>query len=183
MLNWWIKISASAVLVALLVTLSFQNKSLREGYQEASEKNSLPYVGMFVPEVPTIDSQKHLVRLGAPSNKTQLIFVFNTHCPHCKATIPAVRQVWEGLAHSEEVELVALSQDTELETTQYLDEQSFETSFVSGQSRRFLSLFHATGVPVLMLIDQEGKVVYTKAGEININDAETVISAVSRTGA
>lgn len=168
------------VLLALVAILSLQSRELRERFRAADDKVKYPYVGMHVPELTFSSSLGLPVTLGKSARRDQLLFVFNTHCPYCKASIPAAGSIWQTLANSPNVELVAVSHDGAMETARYLHDFGLNIPFVSINDERSLGLFHATAVPLLVMIGARGTVDFVHVGELNMDVVESVVAMADK---
>ncbi len=156
-------VASTVVLAGLVVALGLQNKTLGERYSQALAQVHFPYTGMYVPEERVHVSDGRDIVLGRPVD-FQVLYFFNTGCPYCKASLPAVVQLNKELAQDERLEFVAVSQDSVPDTTRYFSSNSALLPFVSLPDRRALGLFHVGGVPMLVVIDKSGQVRFVHLG-------------------
>lgn len=98
----WAVAAALAAAVALVAVLGMQRRAQDERYAALLRDTSLPRGRMYVPTftAPTVDGSSVTVGERRDGGK-QVLFLFTTTCPYCKASLPAVREV--ALAAAQEL--------------------------------------------------------------------------------
>lgn len=101
--------AALALASALVVALGWQVMQLREGQRWLVERVDRPYVGMFVPKVAATALDGRALSLGQPQGRRQVLFFFNTTCPHCRASLPQLKLAGRELRRHDGVELIGVA--------------------------------------------------------------------------
>lgn len=154
----WLIVAIIAAAVLVLV-LGYQNRELRRQNLALIEQLIYPYEGMWVPATPARDTAGAPVALGNPASGAQLLYFFNPDCRFCMASNPAVRDIAHALSRSgKQVTLIAVSEAATAASLAYARQQQFAFPVVADMPRRVTRLFHASEVPVLMVIGTDGKV-------------------------
>ena len=88
--------------------------------------------GTFVPPLRLATQRGDSVTLGEPAAGRQLVFVFNTLCPFCQATLPA----WDSLADSVRrldsgIEVIGLAIDSVAKVARYVEGNRLDFPVVS----------------------------------------------------
>lgn len=179
-MNRWFVALIGIAFMSVIVLLSAQNKTLRDRFMQADDKVNFPYLTMFVPITNTSSLDGKLVHLGQATKRSQVIYFFNTRCPHCVASVPAIRKINGLLASDDQTQFLSVSQDSIRETQAYAQKMLMKNiSLVSLPDTRSLALYHAGSVPVLMVVDGTGQIRYTHIGRLNLtDDVSSLISAV-----
>src|SRR5690606_10199908 len=94
MLNRASRAMAAAVPLVLLFVLAVQNRSLRADRTLLIRRSLEPHRGLYVPTfaASAIQGGRLTVGEGAPGS-CQVLLIFTTTCPYCRASIPA----WKSL--------------------------------------------------------------------------------------
>ncbi len=119
---------ALLVAAALVVTLAVQNRTLRTRYNALVKRDRLPYPGLYMPTFQATTLGGELVTIGeVGEDERQLLFVFNTTCPYCRASIPAWRRIAARLdsVGKPAVRMLGISLASEEETRRYVSEHAF----------------------------------------------------------
>lgn len=167
------------VSIVLVVVLGVQNARMSAKLSNAEEKLELPYVGMYVPKTTASDMTGSTVEIGQPAKKVQVLYFFNTTCPYCLASTPAINRIQKTFNNEAAVEFYLISRDQVEETKAYIDKLNITSTTLRLSEMRELSLFHALSVPVLLAIDSGGKVFFSHIGEIDEqDDVDSIVGAV-----
>ncbi|QWP76205.1 TlpA family protein disulfide reductase [Lysobacter sp. K5869] len=160
--------AALALASALVVALGWQLMRLREDQRWLVDRVNLPYVGMFVPQVAATALDGRAVALGQPHGQRQVLFFFNTTCPHCRASLPQLKLAARELRKHAGVELVGVAFATPAQTAAYAREHALDFPLIAvDDDRRTQALFRARRVPSLLVIGGDGRVRYQRVGELN----------------
>jgi len=166
---------------ALVFVLSSRNRELSANYRQLRELSTLPHAGTVVPtfRTATLDGRPVVVGELKDSAARQVLFVFNTTCPFCLATIP----VWKRLADSLErlgvVQVLAISLDTGDTTRHYVADHALQYRVVTFPRRKLEHLYRAAAVPQTVVLDWRGTVLYAKTGTLDSASLDSVYAAVT----
>jgi peroxiredoxin len=164
---------------ALLVALALKYQSLEARYRALAARLRDPYVGMYVPplSVPSIDGGQ--VTLGeVAGGERQVLFVFNTSCAFCSASVPAWRQVVARLAAEPGVRVYGLSTDSLAASRAYAAEHGLGFPIVSLTEPRGWALYHLHGVPWTLILNGEGRILFVRPGAVEGDAAvDSIVAA------
>ena len=98
-----------------------------------------------------------------PAGRVQAVFFFKVSCPTCPLAAPAVerlRKAYPGL------DVVAVSQDSEGETQEWMRQQGLDASaaVVEGEKYPASTAFGLEAVPTLVLLDGNGAIAAAQEG-------------------
>lgn len=154
---------------ALVVILGLMARlhDLREDLIEAHRRAAFLHEGSVVPAVALSTLTGDSLMLGEPASEggRQLLFVFTTTCPHCKATLPA----WQGLADSipkadPRAQVIGVSLDSLHLTAAYVAANHLSYPAVMLEDLRTIALYRALMVPQTVVVSAEGVVRYARTG-------------------
>src|SRR6266850_4315824 len=131
---------------ALMMVLVHRLQNLSIEYQKLHLLSVLPHPGTVVPTFRTAALSGDSVTVGeAPdSNVGQLIFIFNTTCPYCKATIPVWKAMADSVARLERrVMVLAISLDSVSITRQYTRTHDLRYLVVTFPQRKLERLYRS----------------------------------------
>lgn len=153
---------------ALVVVLGLQNRALREELSELRVQAERAYPGLAVPTFRAVTLAGDSVTIGKTSDgRRQLLFIFNTTCGFCRRTIP----VWKGIASklggaASEVEIFGISTDGEAVTREYASREGVGFPVLRFPEAKLARLYRVVGVPLTLVVDHEGQVVYARGGSL-----------------
>ncbi|GAB1594697.1 TlpA family protein disulfide reductase [Lysobacter claricitrinus] len=174
---------ALLIACALVATLSVQNRTLRSSFASFVEESARPNVGDWMPVVAARDAAGAPHVLGAPRDRMQVLYFFEPWCPHCLATAPTVRRLEAAIAREHlQVEMLGISGASAAERASYVSEQRFGFPIVPS-TPRIGSLFRVHAIPLIVVLDRDGRVAYAHAGELNTRDLDHLLTAIRRTDA
>lgn len=167
---------------ALIVVLAWQNRGLRADREWFSDRSHYAYPGMYVPEIPVTSLQGTKIALGSPARDFQVLFFFNETCPHCRTSAPAVSALAPVLrdTFADRVALIGICECGEAEARRYGEAQRFDFPLASLRDRRSLMLFRAQSVPLLLVIDREGRVRHAVQGTFSTEAQHEALLAALR---
>jgi len=158
----WIALAAAA---ALVLVLGRQNQALRTERTALVERATGAYAGMWVPVVGTATLDGAPVRLGEPARgEAQLLYFFTTTCGYCRASAPALKQVAARLGKP--VRMIAVTAEAADTARRYAREHALPFPVASVPDRRVEGLFRARAVPLLTVVNADGRATYTRLGEL-----------------
>ena len=162
-----------------MLILGLQNRHLAQSLAVAEDRINFPYESMYVPSAVGLDVNGGSVSIGRPHNTAQVLFFLNTTCPHCLASLPAVKRIANSLAKRPSSDFYIVSEDTLEQTKRYAADHLLSSNIVVLTDAREISLFHARSVPTVMVIDRNGKVAMSRVGSLNDReDVDSVLAAV-----
>jgi peroxiredoxin len=159
----WVALAVSAMLVAVL---AWQNRGLRQDRSELVDRIRHPYPGMYVPVVDAKSLTGESIALGRPEVGRQVLFFFNHTCPYCLASAPTIADAGREL-RSEfrgRAQMLGVCDCSEAQAGEYATRHSFDFPVVTMRDSRYLALYRARTVPVLMVVDREGRVRHALQG-------------------
>ena len=152
---------------ALVVTLAFQKRDLMERLQEAGARSRDPHRGLYLPAVDIETVAGDSVRLGESANGgVQVLFVFNTTCEFCKASLPAWKQIASELGGKGDVQIYGVSLRSAEETEAFVSEHGIGFPVVSLTDRKLRALYRSHIVPQTVVLDSDGRVEYARVGAV-----------------
>lgn len=160
--------AALALACALVVALGWQLMRSRADQRWLAERVDRPYVGMFVPQMAATALDGRALSLGQPQRRRQVLFFFNTSCPHCRASLPQLQLAERELRKHADVELIGVAFATPAQTAAYAREHALTFPLIAvDDDRRTQALFRARRVPSLLVIGDDGRVRYQRVGALN----------------
>lgn len=175
--------AALAAASALVILLARRQTDLSREYGLLRTKATLPFRGYAMPtfRTKTLTGDSLTVAELSDTVSRQLVFVFTTTCPFCKATLP----IWAGLADSSQrlgrpVRIVALSLDSVAETSRYAAEHSLRYPVATFPTWKLAQLFRARAVPQTLVLDHDGQVIYAHTGRLQPGSALDSVYAALR---
>ncbi|WP_226470011.1 TlpA family protein disulfide reductase [Luteimonas panaciterrae] len=165
----------------LVLVLAWQNRELRQ-QKDALEKRAFePYVGMWVPEIPAKSLDGAAVVIGTAPKQFQVLYFFTSTCPYCKQSAPLVRKLAEQLASdSTRVQMLGVADGESEAVRRYVNEHGFGFPVTTLSDRRKLALFKAQAVPLLVVVDAQGRVRHSHLGVFDRQDEmDAILKAVT----
>jgi peroxiredoxin len=149
----------------LVVVLALQNRQLQRRYGELLARTRPPNPGLYAPAARLPTLQGDSVTIGEPPpGGQQLLFVFTTTCPYCRASLAA----WEAIAgvarSSAGTEVYGVSLDSLPPTRKYVETHKLSFPVLALPPGRLPVLYRAYTVPLTMIIDADGRVAYSRLG-------------------
>jgi peroxiredoxin len=175
---------ALLVAAALVVTLGLQKRSLSAEYMELLQRERLPYEGLWVPTFQATTLTGEPVVIGRAEEGTrQVLFLFDTTCPFCRTSLPAWKNLSDRLASIGEpvVHVYGISLSPDAETRLYVEEQRLTFPVLRFPEEKLRLLYRANGVPQVIVLNHEGRVIHTRPGELEEGAAlDSVFAAAVR---
>lgn len=180
----WALFSTSILAVALLV-LDMQRDQSRELRQQARQlfrRTLAPQKGTYLPIVRSPGVRGDSVTVGqSPMGKSQTIFFLTTTCPHCLRSVAGWKQVASGAKATSRgsAEIVWVFLDSTAAPLSYLKEHSIEDPAVAISDIRLRSQFRIGAVPLTLVVDGRGRVIYSRLDAIEDRRAvDSVVNAI-----
>lgn len=185
-LNRTLPLVALVAAAALVVVLAVQKRKLdtevgdlRARYMQALRE---PMRGMYMPPFSTSTLDGAPATIGqAPAAGRQVLFVYTTTCPYCLKSLPAWKQIESTLdtLSAAKAQVYGVSLDSIEVTRRYAQRHALPYPTVRFPEEKLVSMYRAGAVPVTMVLDEEGRTIYARVGEISTPVVvDSVIAAV-----
>lgn len=162
----FLPIAGLAVSTLLVVVLAASHRDLSDRHQELLRFATEPHAGMYVPAFDATTIGGDTLKIGeARPGQRQLLFFLTTSCPYCRASIPA----WKELTRSAPVEasVVAVALDSTHLVEAYRRQHGLELPIIVLSDRRLRALYRVNRVPLTMVVDESGRVLAARTGELS----------------
>jgi hypothetical protein len=155
----------------LLATIAGCNSNNSSQPKIGLEGNLMPATNLLL-----VDSSTRLNTANIPAGMPIVVFIYNPHCPYCRAQMSEIASDMKDFAH---VRFYLLTD------APYADMQSFYKDFqlqkyqnvVAGtdSSDFFVNYFKVPGVPYMAIYDPQKKLKQVFIGKSNIADIKNVL--------
>ncbi len=170
-------IAAAAILV---VVLGLRVKKLTRQNEEMYRRLTRPTAGMYVPAFTAPGADGGAVSVGSPARGRQVLFVFNRTCPYCRASIPTWSRIGaEAEAANGRGAAVGLSLDPPDSARAYAARHALRYPVAAFPDLRTVALYRTRAVPVTMVVDTAGRVLYARLGELTEGPAADSVRAAA----
>jgi peroxiredoxin len=166
----------------LVIVLSRQLDGARKQRDLLLERSRSLQPGAYVPvqSTPMLDGSSVVLGEVAPGTR-QVLFVYNTQCPFCVASIPAWQRIAGELRGNPAARVVAVSLDSMDVTRRYAQQHGLRYPSAILLDPRTASLFRFNNVPQTLVIDERGRVMHSRVGRLDVGAAaDSVLAAVAR---
>lgn len=179
-----VPILALGLAAALLIMLAGETRALRKRYTELSRQASSARPGIYVPTFTSQTLEGREVRLGqADSAEYQVLFLFTTTCPYCKASLPAWKEIATAVNGYPTVEVYGISLDSLSLARAYAAEHGLEFPIVTFPERKLAPLYRVRAVPLILVLEAEGRVIYARESALESRAAtDSVLAAIRIAG-
>ena len=168
---WTVGVYVALVLaIGIVVLLARAHQKLETRYERLAERSAWLHPGSYVLPVPAVSLTGDTITLGAPpAGVRQVLLVFTTTCPYCRASLPA----WQSLAARADSatalggvapRVIGLSLDSLDATVAYAREHGLRFPIAQFPTRRDQALYRARSVPLILVINEENRVAYSRMG-------------------
>jgi peroxiredoxin len=96
----------------------------------------------------------------------QVLFFFTTTCPFCRDMVPVWREITERLSVGE-AEVYGIALDSVHLVRAYRAEHTLPYPVVALSDRKVATLYRISAVPVMLVVDNVGDVVFARYGLID----------------
>lgn len=169
-------------LSGLVVALGLQNRSLEDRIGEVIRQSSTPREGMYIPEIriTTLAGDSLRIARGADGSR-QVLAVFTTTCPYCRASIPRWKELEERLGEEGGARLIGIAVDSVHRAEAYVREHGITYPVTVLNHPRYFQFLRVQAVPEMLVLDHEGRVTFTRIGVMETAAAvDSVLEAVRR---
>jgi peroxiredoxin len=167
---------------ALVVVLSLKVRDLNDRYSKLTERAFRPYAGMYVPTFQTSTLEGAPVTVGeSPGAGRQVLFIFTTTCPYCQSTLPAWREIKSSLdtVRSVPVAVYGITLDSVPVSRGYAARNKLPFPVVRFPEDKLTAIYRAGTVPLTVVLDEEGRMIHSRLGELKGRPAiDSVLAAV-----
>jgi peroxiredoxin len=173
---------ASFLAAILVVLLAKELREVRGEYGAVVAQARFLEAGTFVPEFRGRALTGERVIIAAEGDhQPRLLFLFNTSCPHCEASVPAWQRIAELVRRDSLPEVVGISTDAVEATQQYASRHRLKFPSVTLEGPRAMHLYRASIVPQTVIVGKDGRVVYARVGRLDSEIAiDSVVDALRR---
>jgi len=174
-LLYYCAFGAALALVAILAT---QNRSLRDRYGDLAERATRAHAGIFVPTFQSTTLTGAPVTIGAAEGERQVLFFYRSDCPYSRASIPAWNRIAEAADSRADLSAYGVALDSLHVALQHAAEHDLRFPVTTLPERKLATLYRIVGVPLTMVLDKDGRVLYVRT-EVVAGDAaiDSVLSA------
>ncbi len=88
-----------------------------------------------------------------------VLFFFNTSCNNCRKNIPRWQEFYEK-NRSKKIKIIAISADPQIATKKYIIQNNLTIPVVSDPEHRLLWKYKVKDVPLVVLINRDGRLVF-----------------------
>jgi peroxiredoxin len=178
--QWVLAIALIGACVLVLV-LAKRLADLSADYTELRRFATLPHAGTVVPTFRAITVVGDSVTVGESRDSAarQVLFVFNTTCPYCRAMIPVWQAVADSLGRLGEVQVLGISLDSADTSRRYAAERGLGYPILTFPQAKLERLYRAVAVPQTVVIDRTGVVLFARTGRLDRAALDSVFAAVS----
>lgn len=151
------------VALALVAVLGWSNRSLANENGVLWDRAVRPYRGFVVPGFTTRTTDgREVVVAGDDSSKSQVLFVFFKSCHFCAQKLPTWRAIDSALAGArEQVSVTGISLGSMAVAATFASEQHLPYQVVGFPDLRTKTVYRAREVPLTLVVDGRGRVVYS----------------------
>jgi len=166
----------------LIVRLSVELRTVTGNHAELLERLRSPHAGYMVPtfETETVAGERMTIGEASPGSR-QLLLIFDTECPFCRASSAAWKEI-AGMIRSRVrgTSVLGLAVDeTDGPIRAYRREHGFDFPILRFPQPKLQRLYRATAVPLIVLLDSDGRVLYSRLGVLDEPAAiDSVLAAV-----
>ncbi|MFQ5705510.1 MAG: peroxiredoxin family protein [Gemmatimonadales bacterium] len=165
--NRFLPLVGLAVAVALVTVLGAQNRSLKGQYADLMQRATQPHPGIFVPTFHTATLGGDSVTVGtAGAGGGQVLFFFTTTCPYCRESLLAWQQVASHLKAVGSASVYGIALDSLHLVREFVKEHDLGFPVVMFPEAKLAQLYRVRRVPLVMVLNEEGRVVYSRAGPL-----------------
>lgn len=166
------------VALSLVVVLAWQQRGLRERYTDLNRRLQVPHAGMLVPTFRAATLSGDSVTIGrVVGGGRQVLLFLTTTCPYCIQSLASWRELVGRCESRARVEVFAVSLDSAAQTRSYVARHRLGAATAFLPEPKLAVLYRVRTVPVTMVLDSVGRVLYARRGVFEGSDArDSVLS-------
>lgn len=173
-----LELVALALAVFLIVALALQNDALGGENDRIRDLAFSAHPGMYVPILNARDIHGQEIQVGSPpTGRFQALFFLRTDCEFSLASLPEwdrVQRRLVALGH----DAVGISFDSLATSQEFAGEQGLGFPLVPLPDRRVAGVFRVSGVPTTLVIDDQGRVVYSRSGSFTGAASDSLFASI-----
>lgn len=176
-------VAALVAASALAVVLGVQTDWLRARNLELARANRSPRAGLFTPTFAARTLDGDAVTIGERADGgRQILLFFTTTCPYCEASLPSWRALADTIARAPDLDaaVYGVALDSAHHAREYRRAHGLTFPVITLPSRKLRYLYRATSVPIALVLDHEGRIVYARTGAMTERAALDSLVAAAR---
>ncbi len=129
-----------------------------------------PVRGMYMPAFTTATLDGRPATIGsAPGAGRQVLLVYTTTCRYCLARLSSGKKIATTLdtLSSVRAEVFGVSLDSVEATRKYSQRHALPYPTVRFPEDKLVSMYRAGAVPVTLVLDEEGRTIYSRVGQLS----------------
>lgn len=178
--------TALTVAAALVVVLSLKTRRLIDEVEktryELRQARTEPMRGMWMPAFTASTLEGQPATLGQVEGEgRQVLLMYTTTCPYCLSSIPAWKQIKAvtDTMTSIRATVYGVSLDSADVTRQYIAKHRLPYPTVRFPDEKTAGMYRAGTVPVTLVLDERGRAIYSRTGELKDPAAiDSVLQAI-----
>ena len=167
-----------AVAAVVSVVLANQNQTLTYEVRRMRGQQRLPHIHDAVPIVPAIAVNGGTVKLGAGPDRAQILFIFNTSCRYCLENLPKWKMLATAIRGIPGVSVYGVSLDSDSSTRAYAQSHQVDYPVLRFPDKRSAGSYRAVAVPITMVVDSAGTVLYTRGSVLTSAAVDTLLGVL-----
>lgn len=180
----YVALAAAAVLV---VVLGQQKRDLISQVEETQlqlrRATMEPTRGMYMPafQAAPLEGGAPATIGELPAEGRQVLLMYTTTCPYCLSSIPAWKQITSAVDTMTSIQATVwgVSLDSVDVTRQYITRHGLPYSTVRFPTDKVAAMYRAGTVPVTLVLDENGRTIYSRTGELKEKIAiDSVLAAI-----
>ena len=178
--------AALAAAAVLVVVLAQQKRSLIHQVEQAQydlrQARTEPIRGQWFPAftASTLDGRQATIG-ELPAAGKQVLLMYTTTCPYCLSSIPAWKRITAVVdtMRSVRAAVYGVSLDSVAVTQQYIAKHQLPYPTLRFPNEKMERIYRAGTVPIVVVLDEQGRAVYTRTGELSAPAAiDSVLAAI-----
>lgn len=171
---------ALTIAVALVIALTQDLRASTDRYDRLLTVATQAHRGMYVPDHAVTTLAGDPAVLGTDgTGRRQLLFFLTTTCPFCRASLPAWKELTAEARAAGNVTVLGVVLDSAHLAEPYADEHALPFPLAVLEDQRYRRLFRVTRVPLTMVVDERGRVLIGRLGELTSRAAvDSVVNAM-----
>jgi peroxiredoxin len=180
--------AALALAAVLVVVLGQQKRDLIRQVEKARydlrEARTTPTRGMWMPafQAATLEGQPTTIgEVPGDSVGRQVLLMYTTTCPYCLSSIPAWKQIAAAADTMTSIRaaVYGVSLDSVDVTRKYIAQHRLPYPTVRFPDEKVAGMYRAGTVPITLVLDERGRAIYTRTGELKDRAAiDSVMQAI-----
>lgn len=171
---------ALAIACGLVAVLGYQNRQWQQLQDQAFYRSLRPQPGTWLPRLEMMDVEGRSVTVAG--SEAQLIYFFQPGCPVCERSNAAVTALQQTLRQpgTTAPPMIGMGSGDAPALRRYAQRNAFDFPVVklAGKSQHLLG---AKQVPLLVLVDDDGRVLYSHVGLITNRNKDEVTHLMIKT--